>query len=124
MLPKIAITVPSPKFSVAGRAAHRILLLYAANPTEPDCSPDGTWIAFTVQAGDFSICIAPANGGMRSCSLQRRPLPGPNSRTLVSPALGFDGPVPLSLLDVFTKQVKNVPRIQGTTSQSQPAGSR
>ena len=34
----------------------------APNPTEPDWSPDGKWIAFCSQAGEFDICVVPADG--------------------------------------------------------------
>jgi TolB protein len=114
------------KIPAGGGQAQRIPITFASRPTEPDWSPDGKWIAFTVQAGDFSICIAPANGGDAIVvATGEDPSWAPNSRTLVfARRSGGAGQYTLSLLDVFTKQVKDVPRIQGSTSQSQPSWAR
>ena len=92
----------------------------AANPTEPDWSPDGKWIAFTRQAGDFDICIVPADGSADPVVVAAGEDPSwsPNSRTLVF-AKRTGGSYVLSVLDVFTKQVKDVPRVSG--SDSEPA---
>src|ERR1019366_8605025 len=95
----------------------------AANPTEPDWSPDGKWIAFTRQAGDFDICVMPADGGMAPVVLVpgQNPSWAPNSRTLVFNH-GGNGHQTLSVLDVFTKQYKDCRRATG--SNSQPAWAR
>ena len=96
----------------------------AANPTEPDWSPDGKWIAFTAQYRDFAICIIPANGGDAiTLTAGEDASWAPNSRTLVF-ARRHGGHYTLSLLDVFTKQVKDVSRISGSNSQSQPSWAR
>jgi TolB protein len=92
----------------------------APNPTEPDWSPDGKWIAFTRQAGEFDICVMPADGSASPVVLVRGENPSwaPNSRTLVfNHAVGYRQT--LSVLDVFTKQVKDIGRILG--SDSEPA---
>jgi TolB protein len=92
----------------------------APNPTEPDWSPDGKWIAFTRQAGEFDICVVPADGSADPTVLVRGQDPSwsPNSRTLI-----FNHSIhylqTLSVLDVFTKQVKDVGRMAG--SDSEPA---
>ena len=94
-----------------------------ANPTEPDWSPDGKWIAFTRQAGDFDICVIPADGGLAPTVLVsgQNPSWAPNSRTLVfNHAVGHRQV--LSVLDVFTKQYKDCARAAG--SNSQPAWAR
>jgi TolB protein len=116
------------KISPSGGQSHRIPTVGAANPTEPDWSPDGKWIAFTCQFGrNFKIFIVPAAGGDAKdldCEGED-PSWAPNSRTLVCarrPAQG--GHYVLSLLDVFTKQVKDVSRISGSNSQSQPSWAR
>ena len=92
----------------------------APNPTEPDWSPDGKWIAFTSQTSEFDICVMPADGSTPPTVLVRGQAPSwsPNSRTLI-----FNHSVryleTLSVLDVFTKQVKDVGRMAG--SDSEPA---
>jgi TolB protein len=95
----------------------------AANPTEPDWSPDGKWIAFTRQAGDFDICVMPTDGSMPPTVLVagQNPSWSPNSRTLIFNR-GGNGRQTLSVLDVFTKQYKDCRRATG--SNSQPAWAR
>ena len=95
----------------------------ASNPTEPDWSPDGKWIAFTRQAGDFDICVMPADGAQPPVVLVagQNPSWSPNSRTLVFNH-GSSGHQTLSVLDVFTKQYKDCRRATG--SNSQPAWAR
>ncbi len=92
----------------------------APNPTEPDWSPDGKWIAFTLQAGEFDICVMPADGSAPPVILVRGEDPSwsPNSRTLIY-ARRTGGRYILSLLDVYTKQVKDIRQISG--SDSEPA---
>jgi TolB protein len=93
------------------------------NPTEPDWSPDGKWIAFTMQAGEFDICVMPADGSAAPTVLVRGEDPSwsPNSRTLIY-ARRSGGHYVLSLLDVYTKQVKDIRQISG--SDSEPAWAR
>ena len=90
----------------------------APNPTEPDWSPDGKWIAFTSQAGEFDICVMPADGSAAPVTLVsgQHPSWSPNSRTLVyNQSLGYRQV--LSVLDVFTKQHKNAARVAGDDSE-------
>jgi TolB protein len=92
----------------------------APNPTEPDWSPDGKWIAFTCQTSEFDICVVPADGSAPPTVLVRGEDPSwsPNSRTLIyNRSIGYRET--LSVLDVFTKQVKDIGRISG--SDSEPA---
>ena len=106
------------KVSAGGGEVHVLNTAGAANPTEPDWSPDSKWIAFTRQAGDFDICVIPADGSLPPTVLVagQNPSWAPNSRTLV-----FDHAVGhrqvLSVLDVFTKQYKDCPRTAGNNSQ-------
>ena len=97
------------------------------SPSEPDWSPDGNYIAFTSQSGAyFSICVmsAPGRGTQTPVRLVEGEDPSwsPNSRTLIfARRAGGKGNYVLSLLDVKTKQVKDVSRISGISSQSQPS---
>jgi TolB protein len=112
------------KISVSGGAPQRISTNLVGNPTEPDWSPDGKWIAFTSQSRDFTICVIPASGGDATVlAAGEDPSWAPNSRTLVC-ARRQSGHYVLSLLDVPTKQVKDVARTSGSSSQSQPSWAR
>src|SRR5579863_3374652 len=104
------------KVSVNGGSMQTISTSGFPNPSEPDWSPDGKWIAFTSQTGSFNICVVPANGGAATDLVAGEdPSWAQNSRTLVFVRRGR-GSATLSLLDVPTKQVKDVPRVSGTTS--------
>jgi TolB protein len=108
------------KVPADGGAIQVIHTAGAPNPTEPDWSPDGKWIAFTSQTSEFDICVVPADGSAVPVVLVRGQDPSwsPNSRTLIfNHSAGYLQM--LSVLDVFTKQVKDVGRIAG--SDSEPA---
>ncbi len=111
------------KVPAGGGAFQRIPTAGAPNPTEPDWSPDGKWIAFTSQTGDFNICVVPADGSAPPVVLVAGEDPSwsPNSRTLIF-TRRTGGRYVLSVLDVFTKQVKDIARISG--NDSQPAWAR
>jgi TolB protein len=111
------------RIASGGGEVQRIPTPNAPNPTEPDWSPDGKWIAFTSQAGGFNICVMPAEGSAPPTMLVAGEDPSwsPNSRTLIF-ARRTGGHYVLSVLDVFTKQVKDIARISG--SDSQPAWAR
>ncbi len=110
------------KISVNGGSAQTIRTGGVPSPTEPDWSPDGKWIAFTVQYRDsFQICVVPAEGGAAKPLVEGEdPSWAPNSRTLVY-ARREGGHYVLALLDMPTKQHKDVSRISGSNSQSQPS---
>ncbi len=111
------------KVPATGGEIQRIPTPGTPNPTEPDWSPDGKWIAFTSQTGEFDICVVPADGSAPPTVLVRGEDPSwsPNSRTLIC-ARRAGGRYGLSVLDVFTKQVKDIARISG--NDSQPAWAR
>ena len=105
------------KVPAGGGTVQRIPTSGVSNPTDPDWSPDGKWIAFTSQMGDFNLCIVPAGGGTATVLVPgQHPSWAPNSRTLVlNHATGYRQS--LSVLDVMTKQVKDIGRISGNDSQ-------
>ena len=105
------------KVPANGGPVQRISTPGVSNPTDPDWSPDGKWIAFTSQMGDFDICIVPAGGGTPTVLVAgQHPSWSPNSRTLVlNRDTGYRQT--LSVLDVMTKQVKDIGRISGNDSQ-------
>lgn len=114
-------TVPA-----GGGAMRRLRTDGAANPTEPDWSPDGKWIAFTtMRGGGFDICVVEAKEGQggeaRVLVAGEDPSWAANSRTLIFSRRARGGRV-LSLLDVPTKRVKDVNQTLG--SSSQPAWAR
>ena len=59
---KIERTGGWPRVPADGGEVQVIPTTGAPNPTEPDWSPDGKWIAFTSQTGEFDICVMPADG--------------------------------------------------------------
>ncbi len=112
------------KVSASGGAIQRISTGGIPSPSEPDWSPDGKWIAFTVQYKDFQICVVPAEGGTATQLVEGEdPSWAPNSRTLAYARREGGGYV-LALVDVPTNQHKDVSRIAGSSSQSQPSWAR
>jgi TolB protein len=105
-----------------GGPVERIPTVGVSNPTEPDWSPDGKWIAFTSQGRDnFDICVVPSQGGeVTKLVAGEDPSWSPNSRTLVFARRGASC---LSLLDVPTKQVKDVARVSSGVN-NQPSWAR
>ncbi len=113
--------------SATGGAHRRLLTRLASNPTVPDWSPDGKYIAFTSQnGGNFRIRVVPAEGGdAEDIAEGEDPSWAPNSRTLVCARRDRGrGNYVLCVLDVMTKQVKDVSRISGIGSQSEPSWAR
>jgi TolB protein len=106
------------KVSVNGGPAIVIRTAGVASPSEPDWSPDNQWIVFTSQSGGgFDICVVPAQGGTATPLVSGEdPCWAPNSRTVIFTRRNGANRG-LSLLDVPTKQVKDVSRVSGNNSQ-------
>ena len=105
------------KVRSSGGEIQRINTVGVLNPTEPDWSPDGQTIVFTAMMGGFEICTVPAQGGnAEQLTSGEDPCWAPNSRTIIF-ARRQGGRRVLSLLDVPTKQSKDVSRISGSNSQ-------
>ncbi len=101
----------------SGGELRRLATGGVVNCTEPDWSPDGTQIAFTRASGEFTIYLVGAGGGdAKPITAGEDPSWAPNSRTIVF-TRGRDGARRLSLLDVPTRQVKDVARLSGSCSQ-------
>ncbi len=115
------------RISAAGGEIHIIPTSGTPSPSEPDWSPDGKWIAFTVQfGGSFQIYVVEANGGNPIQLVEGEdPSWAPNSRTIVySRRQAGAGRYVLALVDMPTNQHKDIPRIPGSNSQSQPSWAR
>ncbi len=110
------------KISPSGGESQVVSTSGLPSPTEPDWSPDGKLIAFTVQyRSGFVICVVTPEGrDATQLTDGEDPSWAANSRTLAF-ARRQGGHYVLSLLDVPTKQVKDVSRISGISSQSQPS---
>ncbi|HUB87595.1 MAG TPA: hypothetical protein VMB22_06855 [Verrucomicrobiae bacterium] len=107
------------KVPADGGPVERIPTVGTPNPTDPSWSPDGKWIAFTCQFGsEFDICVVPADGSAPPTILVagEEPSWSPNSRTLIFTKV-TNWHYSLSVLDVFTKQVKDIGRISGNDSE-------
>jgi TolB protein len=106
------------KIPAGGGEVERVSTVGVANPTEPDWSPDGKWIAFTSQMGEFDICVVPAGGGNATILVRgEEPSWSPNSRTLIFVRHTSSYRYILSLLDVYTKQVKDIQQVPGNDSE-------
>jgi TolB protein len=106
--------------SMEGGTPVRVPTSGVGRPTEPDWSPDGKFIVFTSQARDFTICVVPMEGTQRGVAIPlvsgQDPAWAPNSRAVVYARHGRNGQV-LALLDVPTKQSKDIAPISGNASQ-------
>lgn len=101
-----------------GGAMKRLPTSGVLNTTEADWSPDGQFIAFTANMGSFQICVLELKTGtVKVLTAGEDPSWSPNSRTLIfNRRVG--GKNIVSLLDVPTKQVKDIAQISANCSQA------
>jgi TolB protein len=110
------------KIGADGGEVRRIRTAGISNPSEPDWSPDGKTIVFTAQMGGFEICTVAEEGGTATILVSGEdPSWAPNSRTVIFTRRLENHKRILSLLDVPTKQVKDISRISGSGNSSQPS---
>ena len=110
---RVLATVPA-----AGGQVERLKIGAVVNPSEPDWSPDGKWIVFTAQMGGFHLYKVQAGGGDAEEICEGEDASwASNSRTLVFTRRSGGGKRGLSLLDVPTKEIKDVGQNLGVCSQ-------
>ena len=103
-----------------GGEPRRLSVTGARSPSEPDWSPDGKYIVFTATMGNFRIFVAPMDGPLRGKAEEivegEDPVWAPNSRAVMF-VKNVNHRHVLTLLDVPSKQTKELNKISGDASQ-------